>query len=107
MSRVTNSVGVERELAPDPGSIGQGAEGASEQVHGHSPRERSPTLQVSGSMPELGLPLPPPVRPGRGRDQDPHDGDDEQREPERQAEHHEDPAGRRRRSRAVIDRGTR
>jgi hypothetical protein len=106
MSGVVNRVGVDRELTPDPGGVGQRAERAGYQIPVRRPRGIPSVPGMGRAVAQLGVPFAPPVGAGRGRHEHRHRADDAQREPQGEPGHHDERAGRSRRTREAITRGT-
>ena len=61
---LVHGVGVERELPPQPGRVGERTERAADQFQVRAPRDVAPPPQSRGLMPQLGLPLAQPVAAG-------------------------------------------
>ena len=98
-----NSVGISRELAPDPRGIRERAECLAQEIHVRPPVAISPALQLCRAVAQLPMPLALPVRSGRGRHEYGDHFDRAQREPQGKAPRHDDRAGRSRRARAAMD----
>jgi hypothetical protein len=103
---IMNEFGIEGELPSYPRRIRKRAKCARDQVHVGAPRVTPSTMEGRGVMGQLGFPLVSPADPPRRRDHERDRPDHPERKSQSERRRHDDRAGRSRRARAAIDRGT-